>query len=85
MAVGSSTGLRRRLVLAVGTVACCAMPLAAQQAAEPIEWRYVGGDQAHTKYSRADEITAANVDRLEIAWQWDPREMPLPDLGARPG
>ena len=50
----------------------CAAPLGGQQPAEPIEWRYVGGDQAHTKYSRAAEITAANVDRLEIAWQWDP-------------
>ena len=49
-----------------------------------IEWRYVGADQAHTKYSIADEITAANVDQLEIAWQWEPNEMPMPEIGARP-
>ena len=65
-------------------VSTAAVTAFAQQPAEPIEWRYVGADQAHTKYSTADEITAANVDQLEIAWQWEPNEMPMPELGARP-
>ena len=65
-------------------VAAVAQSAAAQQPAVPIEWPYVGGDQAHTKYSTADDITAANVDQLEIAWEWEPNEMPMPELGARP-
>ena len=65
-------------------VSTAAVTALAQQPAEPIEWRYVGADQAHTKYSTADEITAANVEQLEIAWQWEPNEMPMPELGARP-
>ncbi len=49
------------------------------------EWLYVGSDQAHTKYSAAEEITAANVGELKIAWQWEPNEMPLDEYGTRPG
>ena len=26
-----------------------------------------------------------NVDRLQIAWEWDPAEQPLPEYGTRPG
>lgn len=50
-----------------------------------IEWPYVGGEQSHTKYSPADEITKANVDELQIAWTWEPAEEPLPEYGTRPG
>ena len=50
-----------------------------------IEWPYVGSEQAHTKYSIADEITRANVDELEIAWEWEPGEEPLQEYGTRPG
>ena len=84
MRADSSNGLRMKqfwVAAAIAAVAIGAAPLAAQ----PIEWPYVGSDQAHTKYSAAGQITPANVDQLEIAWQWDPREMPLPEFGARPG
>ena len=50
-----------------------------------IEWPYVGSEQAHTKYSEAEEITAANVGELEIVWQWKPNEIPLDEYGTRPG
>ena len=69
---------------AAAILSAAAVTVGAQQPAVPIEWPYVGGDQAHTKYSTADEITAANVDQLEIAWEWEPNEMPMPELGARP-
>ena len=59
--------------------------LGAQAPDGPIEWPYVGGRQAHTKHSPAAQITRDNVDQLEIAWQWEPNELPLPELGARPG
>ena len=57
----------------------------AQEPGVMIEWPYVGAEQAHTKYSAAEEITAANVDELEIVWQWEPNEMPLAEYGTRPG
>ena len=50
-----------------------------------VEWPYVGGGQAQTKYSTVGDITAANVGELEIAWQWDPKEAPLAQYGTRPG
>ena len=50
-----------------------------------LEWPYVGGDQAATKHSRADEITAANVGELEVVWQWEPNEKSLEQYGVRPG
>ena len=49
-----------------------------------IEWPYVGAEQAHTKYSAADEITAANVGELEIVWRWEPNEKPIEEYGTRP-
>ncbi len=57
----------------------------ARQTAAMIEWPYVGSGQAHTKYSTAGEITAANVGELEIVWRWDPNEKPLEKYGTRPG
>ncbi len=43
----------------------------AAQRGTPIgEWRHYAGNGASTKYSPLDRITAANVGRLEVAWQW---------------
>ncbi len=81
--------MRRLFALASAASAALAVfaaPLAAQDAADRlVEWPYVGGDQAHTKYSALADIDRANVSDLAIAWQWDPNEMPLPEYGARPG
>jgi glucose dehydrogenase len=46
-------------------------PLAGQgAAAAPGEWRYLGGDAAHTRYSPLDQIHAGNFEELEVAWVW---------------
>src|SRR5688572_9069896 len=34
------------------------------------EWRYIGGDASHTRYSAIDQIDAGNFAKLEIAWVW---------------
>ena len=34
------------------------------------EWRYLGGDAAHTRYSPLDQIDAGNFEDLEVAWIW---------------
>ncbi len=70
----------------VATAALLSSALAAAQEPGPmIEWPYVGASQAQTKYSAADEITAANVGELEIVWRWEPNETPLEEYGTRPG
>ena len=59
--------------------------LGAQGQTGMVEWPYVGGAQAHIKYSALTDIDRSNVGDLEIVWQWDASEMPLPEYGARPG
>ena len=34
------------------------------------EWRYIGGDAGHTRYSGLDQVTADNFENLEVAWVW---------------
>ena len=68
----------------VGVVVSAAL-LGAQEPDGLIEWPYVGAQQSHTKYSPAAQITRENVDQLQIAWEWKPNEMPMPERGARPG
>ncbi len=57
----------------------------AQEPGATAGWPFVGSDQAHSKYSLADEITADNVSQLEIVWRWEPDETALPAYGTRPG
>ena len=34
------------------------------------EWRYIGGDAGHTRYSALDQVTASNFEELEVGWVW---------------
>jgi glucose dehydrogenase len=34
------------------------------------EWRYLGGDAAHTRSSPLDQIDASNFEDLEVEWVW---------------
>ena len=61
------------LLVAVALAAALAAPApaAGQDSGAPAgEWRYIGGDAAHTRYSDADQITAENFEDLELAWLW---------------
>ncbi|PYR37541.1 MAG: pyrroloquinoline quinone-dependent dehydrogenase [Acidobacteria bacterium] len=49
-----------------------------------VEWFYYGGDAASSKFSPAGDITRQNVERLGIAWQWEPGEKPLEQYGTVP-
>jgi quinoprotein glucose dehydrogenase len=68
---------------AIAVLASAALLGAQSRQPAMIEWPYVGADQGHSKYSTAADITPANVNQLEIAWQWDPDEDVMPD-GSRP-
>ncbi len=53
--------------------------LFAQQGTKTGDWKFYGADSGTTKYSALDQITAANVKELKIAWQWSAR-----NFGKRP-
>jgi quinoprotein glucose dehydrogenase len=60
-----------RLALGVALGVGLSTPVATQQqGTEHGEWRYIGGDVAHTRYSPLDQIDAGNFEDLEVAWLW---------------
>ena len=73
--------LRHALTLGAGAIvlapalglapAAVGARLSAQERDTPAaEWRYIGGDAAHTRYSALDQINADNFEDLEVAWIW---------------
>ena len=64
------------LALAAVAVACLALPLAqTRRGTENGEWRYLGGDAGHTRYSPLDQVTPANFETLKEAWKFSPLEV----------
>ncbi|MBM4185357.1 MAG: hypothetical protein FJ207_14265, partial [Gemmatimonadetes bacterium] len=58
--------------IALGLMA--AAPIAATAQGPGTEnglWTYLGGDAWHTRYTTADEITAANFNELTMLWQFN--------------
>jgi quinoprotein glucose dehydrogenase len=49
------------------------------------DWPHYANDSGASHYSPLDQITAANVDRLRVAWEWKPNETPHEQYGTRPG
>ena len=81
-------GTTRIMMTAAAVLATALMagaPAAAQEPAEMVEWPYVGADQAASKYSQLADIDASNVDQLEVAWTWEPNELPNQEFRTRPG
>ena len=77
---------QHRVVIAALVAAVAGAPAAAQDRSEGmVEWPYVGADQAASKYSPLADIDTANVDRLEVAWAWEPNELPNQEFRTRPG
>jgi len=67
---------RPSVTLAVALLAGAAVllpaPGAAQlQGVENGQWLYLGGDAGHTRFTPATQISAANFDSVEVAWQWN--------------
>ena len=44
---------------------------------DPGDWPHYGRDLAASKYSPLDQVSAANVDQLEIAWIWQSADYDL--------
>ena len=70
-----SSGLGASLVgLALAAVVVAIVPTAMRAQGPGVEngqWLYLGGDAWHTRYTTASEVTAANFEQLELAWQWN--------------
>jgi glucose dehydrogenase len=49
-----------------------------------VEWGVYGGDPGGSKYSPADDVTAQNVQRLKIVWQWEHGEQPIKEYNTTP-
>ena len=58
---------------------------AQEPSAGMVEWPYVGADQGASKYSPLADIDASNVERLGVAWTWEPNELPNQAFRTRPG
>ena len=55
---------------AVGMSATLDGQTAAGSSKSETEWRFFGGDAGATRYSSANQIDAANVRDLRVAWRW---------------
>src|SRR5579862_7984389 len=49
----------------------------AQRGTTSGEWRGYGGDAGGTKYSPLDQISAKNLNTLEVAWRWASADRPI--------
>ena len=64
------------LVLCLGLASAVFLAMASTAFAQRLpgtengEWRYLGGDAGHTRYSPLDQINAGNFEDLEVAWVW---------------
>ncbi len=50
-----------------------------------VEWLYHGGDPGGSRYSPLTDINPANIQRLQIAWQWKHFDEPSQQYGSTPG
>jgi quinoprotein glucose dehydrogenase len=66
-------------ILTAVTVLNMAAPVGGQAGTANGEWRTYGGDLGHTRYAPLDQITAANFNKLEVAWRFK-----TDNLGPRP-
>jgi len=56
----------KRILLATSLILTATVPSAAQD--RQGEWRYIGGDAGHTRYSPLDQINKDNFEELEQVW-----------------
>ena len=85
------SGMRSRplaclLAMAVALLAGTAGEALGQgSSGEVVEWPYVGGDAANTRFSAAERLTPDNVGDLQVAWTWRPADRPREEFGTVPG
>jgi len=55
-------------LLTVSALAACSQPAPLDRSGPVADWPEYGGDKGGLRFSPLDQITAANVDELEVAW-----------------
>ncbi|CAM3134184.1 quinate dehydrogenase (quinone) [Paracoccus aminovorans] len=60
----------------VAAAAPAAQPVAVAPDA-PADWAHYGNGTANTRFAALDQITPANIDRLEVAWTYRTGDVPL--------
>ena len=77
---------QHRVVVAALVAAVAGATAAAQdRSGDMVEWPYVGADQGASKYSPLADVDVSNVETLEVAWTWEPNELPNQEFRTRPG
>ena len=62
-----------------------ALPALAGAQSKSVDWPVYGGITDHTHYSTLDQITPANVARLQVAWTYETHdEFPGSEMQANP-
>lgn len=59
------------VALAVSATVLCAACADRAPGSDPRDWPVYGGDDAHSHYTTLDQISPANVGRLQVAWTFD--------------
>src|SRR5688572_12965846 len=72
-------------ITALAVISAGVLLVAQEPSSRQVEWLHYGGDPGGAKFSQLTDITAANVERLEVAWQWKHWETPLAEFGTTPG
>lgn len=62
-------------LLAVGYMVTPSAQTSARRGTENGEWRTLGGDLGHTRYSPLDQVTPANFETLKEAWRFGPTDV----------
>ncbi len=75
------------LTVALAVIAPAGPVGQAQRPGAAGEWRHYAGDGGSMKYSPLDEISRANVARLQVAWRWSSPDNPIVKANpqSRPG
>src|SRR5688572_26340797 len=72
-------------ITALAVISAGVLLVAQEPSSRQVEWLHYGGDPGGAKFSQLTDITAANVERLGVAWQWKHWETPLVEFGTTPG
>jgi quinoprotein glucose dehydrogenase len=70
--MGTTQPLAKSLVVSLGLIIGLALLAGpAQSLQQSGGWSFIGGDAGNQRYSRLTEITPANFEKLQVAWEWN--------------
>ena len=72
---------KRSAIIAAALIASVGAGVAASDKDKRAEWRHYLGAQDSASYSTLNQINRVNVSRLQVAWQFDPMDMPAGSAG----